>query len=70
VNAFWIACMYGHGNVMKTLADHGIDIFTKNHHNVNSLHLAINKDHFHIVKLLIESGYPLDNETDNGMTPF
>ena len=30
VNAFWTACFFGHGNIMRTLADHGIDILSKN----------------------------------------
>lgn len=27
LNAFWIAARYGHGSVMKVLAENGIDIF-------------------------------------------
>ena len=27
VNAFWIAAFYGHGGVMRVLAEKGIDIF-------------------------------------------
>ena len=34
------------------------------------MHLAITKDHFPIVKMLLESDFPLDEETDNGMTAF
>ena len=30
VNAYWIACMYGHGIVMNTLAEHGINLFCIN----------------------------------------
>ena len=26
VNAFWIACLFGHGNLMKILAEHGINV--------------------------------------------
>ena len=62
--------MYGHGNVMKTLSELAIDIFVKNEQLVNALHLAITKDHFPIVKMLLESDFPLDEETDNGMTAF
>jgi ankyrin repeat protein len=49
VNAFWIACMYGHGDVMKTLAQKGINIFCTNKSKVNALHLAVNKGHLHVV---------------------
>ena len=30
VNAFWIACLYEHGPVMSTFAEHGVDILNKN----------------------------------------
>ena len=30
VNSFWIACMYGHSNIMQILAESGIDIFCSN----------------------------------------
>ena len=31
VNAFWIACMFGHGEVMNILADAGLDIMCANY---------------------------------------
>ena len=41
VNAFWIASFYGHGAVMKVLAERGIDIFNKNKNTgANALHIA------------------------------
>lgn len=40
INSFWIACFYGHGNVMKVLAEKGIDIFCTNQKGLNVLHLA------------------------------
>ena len=41
VNAFWIACMFGHGQVMSLLANAGLDIMCVNNQGVNVLHLAI-----------------------------
>lgn len=41
VNGFWIACMFGHGEVMSLLADAGIDIMCVNNLGVNVLHLAV-----------------------------
>jgi ankyrin repeat protein len=29
INSFWFAALYGQGNIMKLLAEHGIDIFNK-----------------------------------------
>lgn len=55
---------------MKTLSELGSDIFIKNEQLVNVLHLAVTKDHFPVVKMLLESDFPLDEETDNGMTVF
>lgn len=70
VNAFWVACMYGHGGLMKILADKGINIFCKNSNGVNALHLAVEKNFVGIVEMLLGSGFPLDCETDTGMTAF
>ena len=70
VNAFWIACLYGHGDTMKTLAEKDIDIFCTNPSKVNVLHLATNKNYKNIVTMLLDSEYPLDLETDEGMTAF
>ena len=45
VNAFWLACLYGHGNIMNILAEAGTEIYNTNHRKVNVLHLAILKNH-------------------------
>ena len=62
--------MYGHGNVMKILAKKGINIFCTNLKKINALHLAVNKGHLSIVQMLLESQFPLDLETSDGMTAF
>mmetsp|Transcript_609 Transcript_609/g.696 ORF Transcript_609/g.696 Transcript_609/m.696 type:complete len:83 (+) Transcript_609:574-822(+) len=41
INCFWLACKYGHGHVMKYLAEEGIDVLATNEQQVNSLHLAV-----------------------------
>ena len=68
VNAFWTACFFGHGNIMRTLADHGIDILSRNKENVNVLHLATEKNHIKIVEMLLQSSFSLTDETNTGMT--
>ena len=68
VNAFWIACFFGHGQIMKTLADKSINIFTKNKEDVNVMHLAVEKNHIKIVDMLLKSSYILTEETNTGMT--
>lgn len=70
VNAFWVACMYGHGGAMRILAEAGIYLFCTNQNKVNALHLAVNRNHVHIVEMLLDSNYPLDLETADGMTAF
>lgn len=70
VNAFWIGCLYGHGQILKILADKGIDIFCVNQNRINCMHLAVTKNFSHIVEMLLESEYPLDLETNDGMTAF
>ena len=49
VNAFWIACFYGHGNIMKLLSSRNIDLMTVNDKGLNVMHLAVIKNHKHIV---------------------
>ena len=68
VNSFWLACLYGHGTIMRELANNGADILVTNKRQINSLHLAIYKNHFAIAKMLIKSGFPLDRETSDGLT--
>ena len=70
INSFWLACLYGHGEIMSILADSGIDIFVSNRSKMNVMHLAIMKNHIDIVKMLSESGFPLDTLNDNGMNPL
>jgi ankyrin repeat protein len=55
---------------MKILAEAGIDIFSKNRNRVNVLHLAVSRNHKNIVEMLLESDFPLDLETIDGMTAF
>lgn len=43
INAFWLACLLGHGHIMKVLAEAGIDIFNTNSSKINVLHLAVIK---------------------------
>lgn len=68
VNAFWTACFFGHGNIMRILADKGIDVLTRNKENVNVLHLATEKNHVKIVEMLLQSSFSLTDETNTGMT--
>ena len=69
VNAFWLAAYYGHGDVMSLLAKKGIDVL--NRHKVtesNALHIATEKEHSNVVKLLIDSGFPINQTKQGGFT--
>ena len=55
---------------MNSFAEHGANIFCKNRQNVDVLHLAVMKNYVDIVKMLVESEFPLNNKTDDGMTPL
>lgn len=68
VNAFWIACFYGYGHIMKLLAEHNIRVFSCNEDKVTALHLAVIRDFPQIVEMLLKSGFPIDLQTTNGMT--
>ena len=69
VNSFWLASFYGHGEVMSILAKRGIEIL--NRHKItqsNALHIATEKEHANIVKLLIDSGFPINETKQGGFT--
>jgi ankyrin repeat protein len=51
---------------MKKLAEKGSDIFVTNKEKINVLHLAIYKNKINIVKMLLQSNFPLDCVTING----
>lgn len=53
INSFWIAANYGHGGVMKLLAEAGIDIFCTDGIGNNALHIASSKNFLNVVKMLI-----------------
>lgn len=61
INSFWLAAYFGHGDIMQLLAEAGIDVLNK--HSVtksNALHVAVERNHPHIVRMLIKSGFPID----------
>ena len=57
VTSFWLACLYGHGDIMSLLAENGADIYNTDKNSINVMHLAIIKNHTKIVKMLIESEF-------------
>ena len=70
VNAIWIACLNGHAESMRILAERGIDMFKTDQSGLNLLHLAVRQNFFDIVKMLLESDYPIFQECNNGLTAF
>lgn len=69
VNAFWIAAFYGHGGVMKVLAEKGIDIF--NHNKItgsNALHISTQKNFTNVVQMLVRSKFYLEIPRKDGLT--
>ena len=57
VNSFWLACLYGHGKIMKILAEQGADIFITNRQKINVLHLAVYKNYVEIFDMLLRSHF-------------
>ena len=53
---------------MRELAEAGIDVLCTNDEGFNALHIACFQNEFYIVKMLLESDYPMDIQTKNGMT--
>ena len=60
INAFWIASIFGHGHIMRELAMTGIDVLCDNPHGMNALHIACANNYLEVVKMLVNSDYPLN----------
>lgn len=61
LNAFWVACRYGHGKVMRVLAEAGIDVnIVDKKEGLNVLHLACKYKFKNIVEMLVKSNFTLD----------
>ena len=68
-NAFWFGAFYNRLACMKFLAARGIDIYNK--HKVsgaNALHIAVQKKHYGIVEMLVQSGYELNHLMKDGIS--
>ena len=70
INAFWLACLLGHGHIMQVLAEASIDIFNTNSMKTNVLHLAVIKHDTDIVRQLLESDFPIHRKNIEGFTAF
>jgi len=69
VNAFWIAARCGHGDIMRVLAQHGIDIYNTDPKGNNALHISARMEsRKNIVKMLVDSNYDLDIPNNEGDT--
>ena len=69
LNAFMIAAVFGHGDVMRVLAEHGIEIYNTDPQGNNALHHSAKKpDRYNILHMLVKSGYNLDQQNTNGDT--
>ena len=68
VNAFWIAARCGHGDTMRVLAEHGINIYNTDRKNGNNaLHLAARFENRHnILDMLVRSKYDLNRQNHMG----
>ena len=67
-NAFWIACLYGHGNLMKLLSETPIDMMCTNIKGINVFHLAVIKNYVKIVQMLLDTDFLMDIETNESFT--
>ena len=68
-NAFWIAAYFGRGQCVSLLANARIDVLncskgTKS----NALHVAVQRKHYEIAKMLVKSGYPLNKLMQGGIS--
>ena len=56
LNAFWIAARCGHGEIMRVLAEHSINIYNTDRRGNNALHMSAKfENRFSICDLLVKS---------------
>ena len=69
LNSFWIAAICGNGEVMKILAERGIDIMNVDKYGNNVLHVASkHKKLKSILKMLLDSNFLPDEVNSDGDT--
>lgn len=69
LNAFWIAARCGHGDIMRVLAEAGINIYNTDKKGNNALHLAARfVNRFTILQMLVSSRYDLNLQNNDGDT--
>jgi ankyrin repeat protein len=69
LNSFWIACICGNGEVMKVLAERGIDIMNTDSKGNNVVHLAASHSNLKgVLKMLLDSNFPMDCVNEDGDT--
>lgn len=69
LNAFWIAARCGNGDVLRVLAEHGIDIYNTDRRGNNALHLSAKyEDRFNICHMLVKSRFNLNLQNSDGDT--
>ena len=68
-NSFWFASFFGKSNAMTLLAKAGIDVLNKNKKTGdNALHIAMRNRHYDVVKMLINSNFPITKNTNDGIS--
>jgi len=69
LNSFWIAAKHGHGDIMRVLAEHGIEIYNTDKKGNNALHLSARyANRFNICEMLVKSHYDLNIKNNDGDT--
>ena len=69
LNSFWIAARTGNGEIMRVLAEHGVDIYNTDKNGNNVLHLTARfEDKFNILQMLVKSRYDLNLQNKDGDT--
>jgi len=70
-NAFWIACYFGRGKCAGMLANTGINILSLHTEtNTNALHAAIERKHYDVALMIINSKFPLNDVKEGGLSPL
>jgi len=69
LNAFFIAAKHGHGEVMRVLAEHGVEIYNTDRDGNNVLHMCAGfEERYNILEMLVKSRFDLNLRNVNGDT--
>lgn len=70
VTPLWLACKYGHLDLVKFLIKKGVCVNQRNNNGETPLYIACYYGHLDVVKFLIHKGVDINQANEYGKTPL